>query len=128
MSRLCGKDLNVVAKSKSSFFYIYFQPILKSEWNGVPRGYKIYYKMKDNSTNFTVVDLDNGMNMDSAILSNLEEWMEYEVKMLAYNEVGDSPFSSVTVERTRESGKRIANWMGNGENAGDQHFQLFLLF
>lgn len=52
-----------------------------------------------------VIDLDNGMNMDSAILSGLQEWMQYEVKMIAYNDVGNSDFSSVTIERTREAGR-----------------------
>ncbi|KAL4239205.1 Protein sidekick-2 [Mactra antiquata] len=78
-------------------------PLSKNDWNGEPRGYKIFYKNKDHSNAFKVLDLDNGMNMDSAILGNLEEWMQYEVKMIAYNDVGESIYSPITVERTRES-------------------------
>ena len=63
----------------------------------------MYYKMVD-EVDFTLVTLDNGINMDSTILGKLEEWMEYEVKMMAFNDVGDSSFSPVTVERTREAG------------------------
>ena len=75
----------------------------KREWNGEAKGYKVYYKMVDD-LDFVPVTLDNGVNLDSMILAGLEEWMEYEVKMLAFNDVGDSDFSPVTVERTRESG------------------------
>ncbi|KAH3749307.1 hypothetical protein DPMN_029856 [Dreissena polymorpha] len=53
---------------------------------------------------WTNVTLANGVNMNSFILAYLQEWMEYEVKILAYNDVGDSSFSAVVLERTRESG------------------------
>ncbi|XP_053380573.1 protein sidekick-2-like [Mercenaria mercenaria] len=78
-------------------------PLSKGDWNGEPRGYKIYYRLKDAAGDFQIVDLDNGMNLDSAILGRLQEWMQYEVKMIAYNDVGASSNSSITVERTRES-------------------------
>lgn len=81
-----------------------FQLLEKSDWNGEPRGYKIYYQMKEAAVNWSVLVLDNGVTVNSAILPHLEEWMEYEVKMLAYNDVGNGVFSTVTVERTREAG------------------------
>jgi hypothetical protein len=65
-------------------------------------------KVKYNSTKcyicIQVVDLENGMNLDSAILGGLQEWMQYEVKMIAYNDAGNSSDSPITIERTRESG------------------------
>lgn len=91
-------------------YFLYSQLLQKSDWNGEPRGYKIYYRMKEQATsssNWSVLVLDNGVNVNSAILTKLQEWMEYEVKMLAYNDIGDGVFSSVTVERTREAGERL---------------------
>ena len=67
----------------------------------------MYYKMIDD-VDFTPITLNNGINMDSTILGGLQEWMEYQVKMMAFNDVGDSDFSPVTVERTRESGIHIS--------------------
>lgn len=62
--------------------------------------------MKDETaSNWSVLVLDNGMNMNSAILTRLQEWMMYEVKMAAYNDVGIGVNSSITVERTHESGR-----------------------
>ncbi|KAK3593323.1 hypothetical protein CHS0354_031382 [Potamilus streckersoni] len=77
-------------------------PLPEIAWNGVPRGYRMYYKLKDGLDNFRVITLE-GVNTDSNIIDRLEEWMEYEVKMVAYNDVGNSSFSPTTVERTRES-------------------------
>ena len=54
-------------------------------------------------TDFTPITL-NGTNMASAILGGLHEWVDYQVRMIAFNDVGGSPFSPVIVERTKESG------------------------
>lgn len=78
------------------------QPLAKENWNGNPRGYRIFHKLKDDVT-FTEVVLD--MDKDSFILSNLQEWMIYQVKMKAFNDVGSSGFSPVTSERTRDASK-----------------------
>ena len=95
--------------------YLYcscFQLLQKSDWNGEPRGYRIYYRMKESiESNWSVLVLDNGVNMNSAILIKLEEWMPYEVKMAAYNDVGIGVNSSVTVERTHEAGRLLLNML-----------------
>ena len=54
-------------------------------------------------TDFTSITL-NGTNMASAILDGLHEWVDYQVRMIAFNDIGGSPFSPVIVERTKESG------------------------
>ena len=54
-------------------------------------------------TGFTPITL-NKTNMASTILAGLHEWMDYQVRMIAFNDVGGSPFSPVIVERTKESG------------------------
>ena len=90
------------------------QPIPGQEWNGVPRGYKIDYRMWSTEaedegmlsvqeSTWATVQLENGINMDSYILLQLQEWMDYQIRMISYNDVGTSPYSQVTTARTRES-------------------------
>ncbi|XP_021344354.1 protein sidekick-1-like, partial [Mizuhopecten yessoensis] len=43
------------------------------------------------------------MDRDNHFLNGLEEWMEYQVRMKAYNDVGSSGYSPITTERTREA-------------------------
>jgi protein sidekick len=50
---------------------------------------------------FSVID-DHTAN--SHVLSNLEEWSVYEIRMTAINEVGTSDESPIATERTREAG------------------------
>ncbi|KAL4705138.1 hypothetical protein ACJJTC_018709 [Scirpophaga incertulas] len=76
-------------------------PLQQSEWYGNPKGYNITYKRTEtNETIFSVID-DHTAN--SHILSNLEEWSVYEIRMTAINEVGASDESPVANERTREA-------------------------
>lgn len=58
------------------------------------------YKRND-ETSFHEITLDT--DSESYTLAKLEEWMEYEVKMRAYNDVGSSPVSPVSSERTRDA-------------------------
>ena len=86
---------------------LYFQPLALIDWNGIPRGYNIYYRMKlpEVDASFIIIKLENGMDIESYFLVRLEEWVEYEVKMNSYNDAGTSGFSPITSERTRESGQ-----------------------
>ncbi|XP_070184420.1 protein sidekick-2-like [Littorina saxatilis] len=95
-------------------FRISWTPIPRHEWNGVPRGYRIDYRMwsteaedKDvvsvHEATWTTLQLENGMNIDSYILVNLQEWMDYQIRMISYNDIGESSYSSVTTAKTRES-------------------------
>ena len=94
------------------------QPIPSQEWNGVPRGYKIKYRMWSTEaedegiesvqeSTWTTVQLENGINIDSYILVHLQEWMDYQIRMISYNDVGTSPYSPVTTARTRESSEHL---------------------
>ncbi|XP_067672270.1 protein sidekick-2-like isoform X1 [Haliotis asinina] len=101
-----GPPGNVTVRAlNSTAFRISWIPLPSKDWNGEPQGYKLYYRMKDidPTADFVVLPLENGMNMESFILGHLEEWVEYEVKMTSYNDVGVSSYSPVTRERTRES-------------------------
>ncbi|XP_041363510.1 protein sidekick-like isoform X2 [Gigantopelta aegis] len=100
---------NVTVRAlNSTALRISWTPLSLVDWNGIPRGYNIYYRMKmpqvslpDSS--FTIVQLENGMDIESYFLVSLQEWVAYEVKMNSYNDVGTSQFSPITGERTRES-------------------------
>ncbi|XP_071105902.1 protein sidekick-2-like isoform X1 [Haliotis cracherodii] len=101
-----GPPGNVTVRAlNSTAFRISWIPLPSKDWNGEPQGYKLYYRMKeiDPTADFTVLPLENGMNMESFILGHLQEWVEYEVKMTSYNDVGVSSDSPVAIERTRES-------------------------
>ncbi|XP_053386774.1 protein sidekick-1-like isoform X2 [Mercenaria mercenaria] len=93
---------NVTVRSlNATALRVSWTQLSKSDWNGEPRGYKIYYKCNDGGADFKAVDFDHSINL--AVLGGLQEWMQYEVKMIAYNDAGASSHSPITVERTRES-------------------------
>ncbi|KAK7506394.1 hypothetical protein BaRGS_00002506 [Batillaria attramentaria] len=106
---------NVTVRAlNSTALRISWTPIPSQEWNGAPRGYKIDYRIWSTETEddglpsvqeatWTTVQLENGINIDSYILPRLQEWMDYEIRMISYNDVGISPYSPVTSARTRES-------------------------
>ena len=52
---------------------------------------------------WTSVQLEDGINLDSYILPRLQEWMDYQIRMISYNDVGVSPYSDPTSARTREA-------------------------
>ncbi|CAG2244562.1 SDK [Mytilus edulis] len=92
---------NVTVRAiNSTALRISWAPLSQLNWNGYPRGYRMIYKRKDEvNTHEVVLDTDS----ESYTLAKLEEWMEYEVKMNAYNDVGSSPFSPISTERTRDA-------------------------
>ncbi|GFN78217.1 protein sidekick-2, partial [Plakobranchus ocellatus] len=95
-----------------------WRQVPRSEWNGDFLGYKIFYRRW--STDFdlnktspadldlvrektwTIVTLRNGSNIQGHTLLRLEEWMQYQVQMKAYNAVGEGPESVLETERTSE--------------------------
>ncbi|KAJ8305579.1 hypothetical protein KUTeg_016124 [Tegillarca granosa] len=93
---------NVTVRAvNSTALRVSWTPLAKENWNGNPRGYKIFHKLKDDMT-FTEVVLD--MDKDSFILNSLQEWMIYEVKMKAFNDVeptaGPSNVAGLAVSST----------------------------
>ncbi|XP_048761303.2 protein sidekick-2-like isoform X2 [Ostrea edulis] len=79
---------------------ISWAPLSSQDWNGQPKGYRILYR-EDNGTVWKSVNLT--LDRDFFILSRLEEWMVYEVKMQSFNDVGYSDFSPIQRERTRDA-------------------------
>ncbi len=74
--------------------------------NGIIIGFKLFYKKKDSAGSPTTSVINNGASR-SKVVTNLEEYTEYEFQVLAFNSVGDGPKSSVKVARTLEDGKNI---------------------
>lgn len=82
------------------------------EWFGNARGYNISYRelalaspaIKQISMRSVTIE---DPTSNSYILDNLEEYTQYEVVMIAFNDVGFSVPSAVAIERTRESGNFI---------------------
>ena len=92
---------NVTVRAiNSTALRISWAPLSQLNWNGYPRGYKMLFKRKD-ETDFHEVILDT--DSESYTLTKLEEWMQYEVKMNAFNDVGSSPYSPISMERTRDA-------------------------
>ncbi|CAB3242123.1 unnamed protein product [Arctia plantaginis] len=76
-------------------------PLQQSEWYGNPKGYNITYTRS--GSNDTLHSIIEDHTANSHILSNLEEWSVYEIRMTALNEVGTSAASPISMERTREA-------------------------
>lgn len=84
-----------------------FQPLLNIEWHGIPRGYNISYRPL-NDIGKPTEEFDYRIltdhNANFFLLDDLEEFVQYEVTMQAFNDVGSSDFSPLAVERTHEAG------------------------
>ncbi|XP_074647497.1 protein sidekick-2-like [Tubulanus polymorphus] len=76
-------------------------PLPIHEWNGVPLGYVIKYKHKDANI-YKRIQMED-KNANGFLIAKLEEWTEYEIKVCAYNGVGEGPYSQGVFDRTRES-------------------------
>ena len=86
-----------------------FQPLQQTEWFGNARGYNISYKEMILSPNVTREPVARNISIEdptsnSYIVDGLEEFAQYEIVMIAFNDVGYSAPSPAAIERTRESG------------------------
>lgn len=91
-------------------FFFFFQPLQQAEWFGNARGYNVSFKgmfvgnggQEREIFPYTLTIEDPTSN--SYILDNLEEYTQYEIVMIAFNDVGFSQPSPPAIERTKESG------------------------
>ena len=74
--------------------------------NGIITGFKLYYKKKGSSGSSTQIAINSGSTL-TKVVTGLDEYTEYEFKVLAFTSVGDGPKSSVESERTIEDGKKM---------------------
>ena len=73
---------------------ITLQPLSNLEWNGEPMGFKVFYK-KRSDANFTTIIPKDSLTVHRSHIVGLQEGLEYQVKMLAFNDVGEGPFSAI---------------------------------
>ena len=80
-------------------------------WNEVPcfgqngpiTGYFLYYS---NTTFSDTVNITGGDNRQYN-LTTLTPYTNYTVTVIAYNDIGTGPLSSVVIQRTEEAGKSV---------------------
>ncbi|PNI35199.1 SDK1 isoform 4 [Pan troglodytes] len=79
-------------------------PLPDSQYNGNPEsvGYRIKYWRSDLQSSAVAQVVSDRLEREFTI-EELEEWMEYELQMQAFNAVGAGPWSEVVRGRTRES-------------------------
>ena len=73
---------------------ITLQPLSNLEWNGETMGFKVFYK-KISDANFTTIIPKDSLTVHRSNIVGLLEGLEYQVKMLAFNDVGEGPFSAI---------------------------------
>ena len=77
-------------------------PLSQGDWYGIPRGYNISYRILGDESTLHSVSIEDPTS-NSFLLDGLEEFMQYEVLLQAYNDLGSSEPSPVVVARTREA-------------------------
>ncbi len=82
------------------------QPLVSDFWNGEGRGYLIQLKPSSQEYFRTTTEVNNE-NANSYTFVRLEEWTKYDVRVAAFNSVGNSQYSTVATDRTIESGISI---------------------
>lgn len=84
----------------------FHQPLQQFEWYGAPQGYRIRYRPLRCECEFSE-DFVYDNTANSHQLVALQEYTQYEVTMVAVNDIGPSSLAPIAVERTRESGKLL---------------------
>ena len=74
------------------------------EWNGEPRGYRVLYKVTSDDKFIATTPVDS-LTIHKTHLLGLQEGLQYEVKMVAFNDVGEGPFSPLIMVKL---GKYVA--------------------
>ncbi len=82
------------------------QPLPEWEYNGNPDsvGYRVQYSRTGAQSKALLHVIADRLEREFTI-EDLEEWMEYEVRVQAINGIGAGPWSQPVRGRTRESGK-----------------------
>ena len=101
---------------------ITLQPLSDLEWNGEPWGYKVFYK-KTSDANFTSIIPHDSLILHRSNIAGLQEDLQYHVKMLAFNDVGEGPFCPIITTKTYKldtSGKTFATFSCSDPEGGDR--------
>ena len=95
--------VTLVILLKHLILFHLLQPLAVEDWNGENRGYLLEARMSE-LTAWNIKKQVTDQHAVSYVLSGLEEFTTYDVRVAAFNNIGDSPYSEVVNVTTRESG------------------------
>uniref|UniRef100_A0A8C6TGS4 Sidekick cell adhesion molecule 1a n=1 Tax=Neogobius melanostomus TaxID=47308 RepID=A0A8C6TGS4_9GOBI len=97
-----GPPQNVTAEAVSSTkILLTWTPVLKAQKNGVILGYKVFYNERD-LVSPRREQLVSGEGRVSLMLTPLQKYTVYELRVLAFTRSGDGPLSAPVLLRTKE--------------------------
>ena len=94
-------NVNATAQSPTSIL-VTWEDVLTINQNGIITGYQVEYSQStfgNTTQNITVGDVR------SVLLIDLEEYVEYSIRVRASTTAGYGPYSEAIIERTLEDGK-----------------------
>ena len=74
--------------------------------NGIIRGFKLFYKRKDDASSPTILTI-NSAGILTRRVTGLDIYTEYKFQVSAFTSAGDGPKSTVLIKRTKEDGKEL---------------------
>ena len=99
--------LNSMATAVSSTeIIVTWEPVLPIDQNGIITEYEVMYEPLETFNDSIRINAINVTAPNtSVILSGLQEYVDYSIRVRAFTSVGPSPLSSAIQERTNEDGK-----------------------
>ncbi|KAA0722521.1 Protein sidekick-1 [Triplophysa tibetana] len=96
-------DLSVLSATETSL-RIRWQPLAEADYNGNPEsvGYHVRARRSDGLGQPRIETVNDRQSREVTV-EGLEEWMEYEVSVQAFNAIGSGPWSSPVLGKTKES-------------------------
>ncbi|XP_030834826.1 protein sidekick-2 [Strongylocentrotus purpuratus] len=98
---IAPRDVRVRAFNATAL-RVTWMPLDDTEWNGVPGGYRIYWKPYGTNMQEMIFDLASPY-INNHVIGGLEEWMPYDVRIEAYNEQHSGPTSGMVAGWTNEA-------------------------
>ena len=95
----------MTAKSSTSITASWQLPPANA-WNGIIKGFKLFYKKKRSSDSQTVEVINDKAVLTTDVIG-LAKYTDYEFKVSAFTSIGDGPNSTVESETTKEDGKKL---------------------
>ncbi|KAI7810703.1 putative protein sidekick-1 [Triplophysa rosa] len=96
-------DLSVLSATETSL-RIRWEPLAEADYNGNPEsvGYRIRARRSDGLGQPRMETVNDRQSREVTV-EGLEEWMEYELSVQAFNAIGSGPWSSPVLGKTKES-------------------------
>ena len=105
----------IVTDSSSTSLSVSWDSVLPVYQNGIISEYDVEYSQSTFEPHLNLTDKVNGANM-SVVLTGLEEYVSYTVRVRAYTVIGAGRFSSIVNKFTLEDGKLT-----------EKHFSILLI-